>query len=383
MKNGFPTSAPHAGRSVIRLLGCVVLALAAVALLSGCSDDENTDVTQVPYPEPGVGPWLNALWGSGPNDVYAVGQPGVILHWDGTAWSLTEVASDILTDVWGTGPGEVYAVGHEGAVLRGSGSNWASMDSGTEENLYGIGRGPYDTIYAVGEKGTIRRLQGNAWHGSEILAYRYTALDVPEDTLVVNEDLQSLTTVNTYALGGDAATVLMENDKEGYDHHWLWGGVEDQARGFILCGTNGPDIEDHYLGNDDGRVLKLVDDPLDGLTWLKLTDPNQYEALPTTFPVPITDLWLDEAGDRLLLTTRNGRIADLQRDGTGSALLYDRVGWLSAIWGDGNGLIWACGKDGLVLHSDDDGATWTEQDVPLPDISTKNIHLDQFGRPLS
>src|SRR5260221_13237206 len=30
---------------------------------------------------------LQAVWGSGPNDVWAVGAGGVILHWNGTAWT--------------------------------------------------------------------------------------------------------------------------------------------------------------------------------------------------------------------------------------------------------------------------------------------------------
>ena len=30
---------------------------------------------------------LEGLWGSGASDIWAVGQDGVILHWEGTSWS--------------------------------------------------------------------------------------------------------------------------------------------------------------------------------------------------------------------------------------------------------------------------------------------------------
>lgn len=380
MKKGFPLDAP---RSVVprRLfLGCLV-AFAALLLISGCSDEENTDVTQIPYPEPPTTPWFHDVWGTGPDDVYVVGQPGAILHWNGAAWSLVDVSAEVLTAVWGTGPGTIYAVGHGGAILRGSGTSWSSMTSGTEENFYDVGQGPYDAIYAVGEKGVIRALQGNTWAGADARAFRYNDDDVPEDTLDFAEDIQSLTTVGRYALAGDLAAVLMENEIPGYDHQWLWGPIEDPSRTFLWAGTSGAAFADNYLANKQGRLFQLVDDPADGLTWRRVTDPAGNEARPIISPQPITGLWLDATNARILMTTSTGRLASLQRDGTGSELLYADTVWLSAVWGAGNGEIWACGKNGLVLYSDDDAATWTALDVPLPEIPDKWISPDgKFGR---
>lgn len=34
---------------------------------------------------------LRAIWGSGPNDVYAVGGGAVLLHWNGSAWGRIDV----------------------------------------------------------------------------------------------------------------------------------------------------------------------------------------------------------------------------------------------------------------------------------------------------
>jgi hypothetical protein len=63
---------------------------------------------------------LAGLWGSGPDDVWAVGGQGLgeyvsTLHWDGHRWTAS-VGDDVLMAVWGATPRDVWAVGHSGAV---------------------------------------------------------------------------------------------------------------------------------------------------------------------------------------------------------------------------------------------------------------------------
>jgi photosystem II stability/assembly factor-like uncharacterized protein len=68
---------------------------------------------------------LTGIWGSSPQDVFAVGPKGTILHYDGKAWSAmaanTQAAPgkpNFLTRVWGSGPNAGYALGFAGALLR-------------------------------------------------------------------------------------------------------------------------------------------------------------------------------------------------------------------------------------------------------------------------
>jgi hypothetical protein len=108
-----------------------------------------------------------ATWGSGPNDVWAVGVVGTtgqfvvgtgyvtgpagnIIHWDGKVWSMVDSGTTAnLSAVWGGGPNDVWAVGDKGTIVRWNGAVWSPVASGTTNDLLGIwGSGP-DDVWAV------------------------------------------------------------------------------------------------------------------------------------------------------------------------------------------------------------------------------------------
>ncbi|MEM9490285.1 MAG: hypothetical protein AAGC55_14160, partial [Myxococcota bacterium] len=83
---------------------------------------------------------LLGVWGRGPNDVFAVGTRGTILHYDGICWTRMTVDSDPMIDlrrlrgVWGDTSGPVFAVGNisdqdrdGGALLRLDGDIWTPL----------------------------------------------------------------------------------------------------------------------------------------------------------------------------------------------------------------------------------------------------------------
>ncbi|AKU95957.1 hypothetical protein AKJ09_02621 [Labilithrix luteola] len=65
---------------------------------------------------------LNAIWGASPSDIWAVGDKGVALHYDGSGWTRIKVAGldesrrPDLTAVWMPSPGHVW-IGGVGIVL--------------------------------------------------------------------------------------------------------------------------------------------------------------------------------------------------------------------------------------------------------------------------
>ncbi len=103
-------------------------------------------------------PWeitkaLHAVWGAAPDDVWAVGAGGVIVHWDGVAWRYVPSPDERLRTlwaIWGRGADEIFAAGAEGVVLRFDGGGWRVEESGTSVTLEAIAGLGARTFFAGG-----------------------------------------------------------------------------------------------------------------------------------------------------------------------------------------------------------------------------------------
>jgi len=121
------------------------------------------------------GTWLNAVWGSAENDVYAVG-PELVIHFGGSQWSTVlgsiSLSGVTLESVWGSSAADVYAVGWHWAgpvLLHFNGTQWEDVDVDTiasSAELRGVhGSGP-DDVWVVGalqSNGIALRFDGEAW----------------------------------------------------------------------------------------------------------------------------------------------------------------------------------------------------------------------------
>lgn len=100
---------------------------------------------------------LNAVWGSGPQDVYVAGGLGRILHYDGTDWvamALDQFPYHTFNDIWGSGPDDVYIAGSKGLV-HFDGVEWQMVEAMSDRDLKKIwGTGP-DNIYVLDRFGNI------------------------------------------------------------------------------------------------------------------------------------------------------------------------------------------------------------------------------------
>jgi hypothetical protein len=78
---------------------------------------------------------VSGIWGSGPNDIYAVGSTGSLLHsvGDGKWTSQDPKTSYNLTGVWGTGPDNIYVSVESNFILHSTGDGtWKHQEySGT------------------------------------------------------------------------------------------------------------------------------------------------------------------------------------------------------------------------------------------------------------
>jgi len=77
---------------------------------------------------------LNGIWGDGTGNLWAVGEGGTILYYNGSAWSTQESGTVYgLYGIWGADALNIWAVGGMGTILysNDSGDTWTPQDSGT------------------------------------------------------------------------------------------------------------------------------------------------------------------------------------------------------------------------------------------------------------
>ena len=124
---------------------------------------------------------LTNIWGSGSDDVFAIGNPGTILHYDGDGdndgipddiWEqMPSSPTANLVGIWGFGPNDVYIGGFECPMLHYDGITWEPVPGmppttisqlsymwGSEpNNLFVTGEGYDNTI------GHVFHWNGSAW----------------------------------------------------------------------------------------------------------------------------------------------------------------------------------------------------------------------------
>jgi len=96
--------------------------------------------------ESGTGLRLYDVWGSSGTDVWAVGGQGpyegappdsLLLHYDGQRWSRQAIgAREALRAVWGAGPNCAVAVGPESVIFRWDGQQWTTLAAPEGDRLH-------------------------------------------------------------------------------------------------------------------------------------------------------------------------------------------------------------------------------------------------------
>ena len=97
------------------------------------------------------------VWGSGPDDVYVVGQKGAVLHWNGINWEERFVGADQdLVSLWGMGPDRIAMVGgrNNGIFVTWNGQAWTTYQLAPTPGLNGVWMRDADAVHVVGTYGT-------------------------------------------------------------------------------------------------------------------------------------------------------------------------------------------------------------------------------------
>jgi hypothetical protein len=290
-------------------------------------------------PENGL---LESVWGSGPDDVYAVGgewkQDVGVWHWNGKSWS--RVADPVfqtaleLTSVWGTGPGDVFVAGHvpdsngyltddgdyiSAAIFHWDGSGWSVFTAGAVAvQFYGFaGTDPKD-VFAVGS-GPTAHWDGTSWSMMPGAAEPLTA---------------------AWAGGGEVFAV----GSCGAVFKWDGGTWVAVQAGNAQC-----DIHTGGIYGTGGNVFAVGPGPTharrDSSAWSAVTSGVSWSAL-----------WAG-AADNAYAVSLEGIS---HWDGARWSTVWTSDGEpasLNAVWGSGATDVFAVGAAGLVLHWD--GTAWS------------------------
>jgi len=102
---------------------------------------------------------LRGIFGLNENDIWAVGnnlsipaRDALIAHYNGKEWKTIyeKIGMPSLRNVWASGPNDAFAIGSEGTILHYNGNSWSQMESGTKYHLKDIWGFASDDVYACG-----------------------------------------------------------------------------------------------------------------------------------------------------------------------------------------------------------------------------------------
>jgi hypothetical protein len=91
------------------------------------------------------------------DDVYAVGEQGTIVHYDGQSFKLHSLVDKSLRGVWGLDKANAWAVGVAGYIVHFTGTAWVQEESGTVATLYDVWGDKDGNVFAVGDNGVVLR----------------------------------------------------------------------------------------------------------------------------------------------------------------------------------------------------------------------------------
>lgn len=304
------------------------------------------------------------IWGSSGSDVFAVGDAGTILHYDGHTWSpMISGTTEDLSGVWGSGGSNVFAVGNVGTILHYDGHAWSPMSSGTTLWLVAVWGSSGSDVFAVGWAGTVLHYDGSTWSAMSSGASKYVYL---------------------LAVWGSSGSDVIAVGDYGTIVHYDGSSWSTMASGttadlFGVWGASGSDV---FASGRKGTILRR-----NGSTWVPMStgvsldlgasgaswgtsasnvfvtygniilhyDGSSWSQMVTGSVLGFYGLW-GSSGSDVFAVGNEGAI--FHYDGaTWSAVGGGIVNWRGAVWGSGAKDVFSVGGQGTILHYD--GAKWS------------------------
>lgn len=307
-----------------------VLGAALAAACSGADPSLDAEGTWTTHhvEDDGV---LMSVWGSGPEDVWAVGgqvDRSLLLHGDGNRWTRVHTGETaLLFAAYGFHDSDIYAVGERGLILHYDGETWQRVESGTDLPLFGVWGASGDDVWILGGdprgapgSAVVLRGQGASFRTVDLPAeLAPSALFkahgfAPDDVIVV----------------GSGGTVLRWNG-----HDWRRESVPTSAPLFSLWGRDANDV--YAVGGDtNGEILHY-----DGGRWSGIAEASAGSVMSGVFTAPL--------GPTIAVGSSNA--LEIFHDGAlqeAELPELDPASMLHGVWGGDDGTIYAVGGDLLA-----------------------------------
>jgi len=183
---------------------------------------------------------ISGSFALGMDNLWLVGDAGLILHYDGTVWATMDAGiTEDLKAIYFIDDMNGFAVGDGGVVLSYNGTDWTSVDVGTTNNLLSVSFSDADNGWIVGSSSTLIRYESGSW-----------TVEPPSDIDNIT-DVFSLAPASVWICGdskmvshwdGSAWTTEVVGNK---DHNSIW--FTDENNGWVV--SKGGKIN-YFNGNE-------------------------------------------------------------------------------------------------------------------------------------
>lgn len=106
--------------------------------------------------------YMTKVWGSSPTDIYLLSGE-TVLYYDGEAMQDSGAVNNQYESIYGMDPSAVFAVGQDGVISHFNGNQWTIQPSGSTATLTGIWAASANDVFAVTDNGRSLHYDGNVW----------------------------------------------------------------------------------------------------------------------------------------------------------------------------------------------------------------------------
>jgi hypothetical protein len=314
---GFTCNAGYMPSGDSCVMGTVSSGLTWTQVASGTTDD------------------LSAVWGSGPNDVYAVGD-GIILHSTngGTTWTPTVGTTD-YSGVWGSSAANVYITGTSLIQSTNGGVSWNTNDGVGANNFVGLWGASASDIYVLNSQTLYHTTNGGTTWAMPDFSSGAPGLDLgipfPIGSLVTASSVWGSGPNDVY-ISGDGLLEQQAFLFHSTDLGVTWSSINVGASGTVW-GTAANNL---FIASASGTLLHSTD----GQNWSPMTT-GSTELLLAMWGSSATNLYVSGDSGTLLHSTDGS---------TWSPVTTGTTNALNGVWGSSASDVYVVGAAGTILH---------------------------------